>query len=229
MHSRINSILLALVGLLVASTGFCVVDGWLSWRGPDQNGFSQENNLPDHWVLNGENHLWSIPFAGKGTPVIAESRVYAWGYRGEGADLQEILMCLDSKSGQLIWEQGFSDFISDIIYERYSIGSPSIDPETGNIYINSSPGLLVALNPEGKILWQHSLMEDFGRLTFPNGRTGSVVIDDELVIVHGITTNWGKQGPARDRFYAFNKITGNLVWASTPVSVQLIAPFQHRF
>ena len=28
--------------------------------------------------------------------------------------------------------------------------------------------------------------------------------------------NWGKQGPARDRFYAFDKDTGDLVWSSTP-------------
>jgi hypothetical protein len=37
-----------------------------------------------------------------------------------------------------------------------------------------------------------------------------------LVIIHAITANWGKQGPARDRFYAFDKNTGDLVWSSTP-------------
>ncbi|MCH9023147.1 MAG: PQQ-binding-like beta-propeller repeat protein [Planctomycetes bacterium] len=60
------------------------------------------------------------------------------------------------------------------------------------------------------------MMERLGRLTFPNGRTGAPVIDDDLVIVRGITSNWGRQGPARDRFYAFDKITGELVWSSTP-------------
>ena len=68
--------------------------------------------------------------------------------------------------------------------------------------------------------WQdsvgYSLMERFGRLTFPNGRTGAPVIDGDLVIVRGVTSYWGKQGPARDRFYAFNKSTGVPVWASTP-------------
>jgi outer membrane protein assembly factor BamB len=59
-------------------------------------------------------------------------------------------------------------------------------------------------------------MEEFGRLTFPNSRTASPLIDHDLVITRGITANWGAQGPAADRFYAFDKKTGELVWASAP-------------
>ena len=59
-------------------------------------------------------------------------------------------------------------------------------------------------------------MEELARLTFPNGRTGGPCVDGNLVIIHAITANWGKQGPARDRFYAFDKDTGDLVWSSTP-------------
>jgi len=36
-------------------------------------------------------------------------------------------------------------------------------------------------------------MEEFGRLTFPNSRTASPVIDQDLVITRGITANWGAQ------------------------------------
>ena len=42
------------------------------------------------------------------------------------------------------------------------------------------------------------------------------MIDGDLVIARGVTSYWGQQGPARDRFYAFNKTTGESVWASTP-------------
>src|SRR2546430_10472319 len=72
------------------------------------------------------------------------------------------------------------------------------------------------LPADGQPLWHHSLMEEFGRLTFPNSRTASPVIDGDLVITRGITANWGAQGPAADRFYAFDKKTGALVWASSP-------------
>lgn len=164
----------------------------------------------------GANDLWSYPIAGRGTPVIANDRLYGWGYRGEGPDLQEFLFCLNAVTGEFIWEIGFNDFLSDIVYDRYSIGSPTVDPESGAIFIQTTPGILCRVSPDGKIEWQCSMMEEYGRLTFPNGRTGAPVIDGDLVIVHGITSNWGSDGPGRDRFYAFDKTTGDLVWSTTP-------------
>src|SRR5439155_2200195 len=44
----------------------------------------------------------------------------------------------------------------------------------------------------------------------------SPVIAGGMVITRGITANCGAQGPAADRFYAFDKKTGALVWASSP-------------
>ena len=38
----------------------------------------------------------------------------------------------------------------------------------------------------------------------------------ELGITDGITANWGADGPARNRFYGFDKLTGELCWATTP-------------
>src|SRR5436190_258843 len=63
---------------------------------------------------------------------------------------------------------------------------------------------------------QHSLMEELGRLTFTNGRSGGPMIDDDYVIYRYITSNWGADGPAMDRLYAFDKKTGELVWSSSP-------------
>ena len=69
-------------------------EGWLQWRGPQQNGTSSESTLPDDCAPEGNNLKWTIPLAGRGTPVIArdgdQDRVYLWGHRGEGPDLQEL-------------------------------------------------------------------------------------------------------------------------------------------
>ena len=148
--------------------------------------------------------------------MVRDDRVYIFGYRGEGEDLQEVLLCLNALNGERIWEQCFNDFLSDIVYNRYAIGAPALDPDTGNVYLQTSAGLLLGFDQNGQRLWEHSMMEEYGRLTFPNGRTGGPVIDGDLVIVHGITANWGRNGPARDRFYAFDKRTGELVWYSQP-------------
>ena len=42
-----------------------------------------------------------------------------------------------------------NDFLSDNIYARYSIGSPTVDPETGNIYWLSTAGLRPPSNEVG--------------------------------------------------------------------------------
>lgn len=205
-----------LLGLCITGSSHAAVEGWLHWRGPFQNGTSPETGLPDTVEVGGRSELWTYDIAGRGTPVIANGRVYAFGYRGEGPDLQEFLSCLDEKTGKLLWEIGFNDYLSDTVYNRYSIGSPTVDSETGNIYLQSTCGRTMCVTPEGHVVWDLSLMERFGRLTFPNGRTGAPSVDNDRVILHCITSYWGADGPARDRFYAFDKRTGELVWSATP-------------
>lgn len=213
---RLLVVVLAGVALFTSRPAPAAVQGWLHWRGPQQNGTSLEKNLPGNLSLDGPTHLWTAPVAGMSTATIANGRLYILGFAGEGPRLQEMITCLDAESGRKQWEHGFNDFLSDIIYTRYSTGSPTVDPETGNVYMQGSQGLFVCFSPDGKILWQTSMMEAYGRMTFPNGRTASPVVDGDLVITHHITANWGANGPARDRFYAFDKRTGDLVWFSTP-------------
>ncbi|MCH7227599.1 PQQ-binding-like beta-propeller repeat protein [Haloferula sp. A504] len=191
------------------------VTGWTSWRGPLQTGASLESGLPAKTEPGGE--LWTYELKGAGTPVIADGLLYAFGFTGgTGEEVREKLVCLDAVNGEKKWEKQFSDYISDIVYSRYGIGSPIVDPETGNVYLQLSNGRCVAFTRDGEPLWERSLMEELGRLTFPNGRTGSAAIFQHLVIFHCVTANWGTNGPAQDRFYAFDKKTGELVWYSSP-------------
>src|ERR1043165_6579828 len=201
------------------------VHGWLSWRGPQQNGTSLEKNLPDR--VDPKKPLWVADFPGQSAPVVANGKLYIMGYLGEGPELQEGVACFDAESGKMLWKQLFNDFLSDVVYLRYANSCPTIDPETGNVYMQNSSGIFAALAPDGKVLWKHSMMEEFGRMTFPNNRTASPLIDKDLVITRGITTNWGAQGPAGDRFYAFDKKTGELVWSSAPGELPQDNTFSH--
>lgn len=187
---------------------------WISWRGPLQSGVSLES-----YEGSGEldpTPVWEDAIAGRGTPVVFKGRLYSWGYRGKGADLEEVIQARDEKTGKVIWEKANHDFISDTIYNRYSIGSPAVDPETENVIIATTFGLVTCYSKDGDELWQHSMIERFGRLTFPNGRAGAPVIDGDIAIIRGVTSYWGADGPARDRFFGFDKNTGELLWSSTP-------------
>lgn len=188
-------------------------NNWLSWRGPNQNGVS-----PEHYKNPKvkTDPAWVYDSNGRGTPVICDGKVFSWGYRGKDGDLVELLTCLDAATGKKIWEHEFQDFLSDTIYDRYSIGAPAVDPEAKRVYLLTHYGMFACYDFDGKLQWTKSTMEDFGRMSFPNGRVGSPVIDGDLVIIHGIISNWGADGPAADRFYAFDKISGELVWWSRP-------------
>ncbi|MEQ1858536.1 MAG: PQQ-binding-like beta-propeller repeat protein [Chthoniobacteraceae bacterium] len=190
------------------------VAGWISWRGPSQDGTSTEKGLPG--TVDAKKPLWTADFPGQSAPVIFKGKLYINGYLGEGADKREGVTCFDAETGKQLWQHLENDFLSDIIYDRYSTGAPTIDAETGNVYVQGSQGMLSCFTADGKVVWQHSLMEEYGRLTFPNGRTASPQIDKDIVITRHITSGWGAAGPAGDRLYAFDKKTGELVWMSSP-------------
>jgi outer membrane protein assembly factor BamB len=212
MKFSLRTVGAVVISSFVFSTTQAAVSGWLNWRGPEQLGVSRETGLPDK--VDPAQALWTADFPGASTAAIANGRVYIMGHRGDGPNLQEGVACFDAESGKLLWEHLFNDYLSDIIYDRYASSSPTIDPETGNIYIQGTQGNLAAFTPEGKMLWLVPMMELYGRLTFPNGRTASPIVDGDLVITRGITANWGAHGPGGDRVYAFDKKTGEHVWVS---------------
>lgn len=186
---------------------------WAGWRGPLQMGVSVEHHGGS---LLEEKPVWVYESSGRGTPVIADGKVFSFGYRGEGADLVETLTCLDEKTGKKLWEVVLKDFISDVVYDRYSLGAPVVDEELKRVYLFTAYGIFLCTDFDGKVIWNKSLMEEAGRMTFPNAKVGAGVIEGDLLICHAINSYWGADGPPSDRFFAYDKKTGELVWSSTP-------------
>lgn len=189
---------------------------WAEWRGPNRDGVSTEKNLPVKWSPTGDNLAWRAPYGGRSAPIVMGDRVYLQNSAGKGETLQERVMCFNADTGKLLWEHRFNVYLSDVPPHRVGWASPVGDPATGNIYVLGVGGNLIGLNRDGKVLWERSLAEDFGLLTTHGGRTVSPIIDGDLVIVSGVTFQWGQHGRGAHRFMAFDKKTGETMWISAP-------------
>ena len=189
---------------------------WTAWRGPNQDATATAPALTEAVRAGDLPIAWASPHGGRGTPVIQGDQLVVWSTDGEGANLVERLSALDVGTGEARWTLRSRDFLSDIIYDRYTIGAPTIDPATGLIAHLTSAGLLRVVEPDGVVRWERSLMEHDGRLTFPNGRTAAPLIVGDQVILHGIFAGWGPFAMGRDRLYAFSLNDGAPTWVSTP-------------
>jgi outer membrane protein assembly factor BamB len=192
---------------------------WIHWRGPDQNGFSADTDLPSTWspVKEGEKNLiWKKPYGGRSTPLVMNGRVYIIDDAGEGLHEQERVVCFNADTGEVLWEHRFNVFFTDIVSVRVGWASLAGDPETGNVYAHGVQGLLFCFNKDGKVQWSHSLTEEYGRISGYGGRVNSPIVDGDLVIMGMVNASWGDQARGGNRFVAFDKRNGNVVWWSQP-------------
>ncbi len=191
-------------------------EDWTDWRGPLRDGHSFESNLPASWSRQGDNLAWSAPYGGRSTPIVLGDHLYLQNAVGEGAARQERIMCFDVDTGELVWEHRITLYLSDVPPHRVGWASPVADPTTGNVFVYTVGGSVLSLSSDGEVLWQRSLGEDFGLITTHGGRTASPVIDDELLIVSGLSSGWGEQARGSQRFFAFDKSNGETRWVSSP-------------
>ncbi len=213
-HFR-SSLLLSIAALVPAAALLSAAD-WPEWRGPARTGVSTETGLPSAWSPAGENLAWKAPYGGRSSPVVFGDRLYLQNTSGSGATMQERLMAFNADTGKLLWEHKYNLFTSDVPPHRIAWASPAVDPATGNVVAFSGNGLLMTLSPQGKLLWERSLAEEFGMWTTHGGRVSSPVIDGNQVIVSGLTFLWGQHAGGAHRFIAFDKATGQVIWMSAP-------------
>ena len=216
--SRLHRSLLA-VSILFISLAYAevrIAGTWANWRGPHQSGVSDENGLPSSWSPEGENLVWKAPFGGRSAPIIMEGRLYMVNAAEEGEQEQERVLCLEANTGKRIWERRFNVYGSDVPPHRVGWASPVGDPSTGRIYVMGVSGTFMCLDRNGKVLWEHSLAEEFGIITTHGGRTVTPAIFENLVITSGITSGWGSQARGGHRYIACDKMTGEVVWVAQP-------------
>ena len=199
---------------------------WAHWRGPEQNGISRETGLVDDWSLeDGNNVLWESPIGGRATPIVLNGRIYLncrttddVNDAEEKVHAREQVVCRDANTGKELWRDAFNVFQTDIPAPRVGWAAMVGDSETGNVYVHSVSGIFRCYSPDGKTLWEHSLFEDFGKISGYGGRTQTPIIDEDRIIVSFLVRSWGefKGPPPVHAYFAFDKNNGKLLWVSAP-------------
>ncbi len=194
---------------------------WAHWRGPHQNGVSDEVGLIDGFDPKGgqdSNVLWkSEQAAGISTPIVMGNRLFTIVREASGTPSEaEKVICLDAKTGQELWQNVYNVFLSDVPAERIGWSHVTGDPESNHVFALGACCLLQCIDAEnGKTVWARSLSEEFGMLSTYGGRTNTPVVFENLVIISGVTTGWDETARPAHRFFAFDKANGELVWLAS--------------
>ncbi len=207
---------------------------WPQWRGPDFNGMAR-SDAPTKWS-DTENVKWkaAIPGRGHSTPVVWSDKLFLTtaiptakavapapaqadgrpgggrggpgGGAGANQEHQFVLMCLDKKSGKILWQKVAKTAVPHEgyhgMYGSFASNSPVTDGKNVYAFFGSRGVYCYDLN--GKLLWEKDLgVQMKMRLQFGEG-TAAVIHDDKLLL------NFDYQG---DSFIvALNKVNGNELW-----------------
>ena len=198
---------------------------WPSWRGPNHNSISSETGLVETWDFETKkNVLWTSEIGGRAAPIVMNGRVFldcrtehdVSSSSKELIDAQEQVVCFDAATGEVLWKDRFNVFQTDIPAPRVGWAAMAGDTETGNVFVHSVSGIFRCYSPDGDVVWEKSLFEEYGKISGYGGRTQAPVIDEDRVIVGFFGLNWGryKSPPPKMTYYCFDKKTGELIWTS---------------
>lgn len=191
-----------LLGILGAFLSTAVVgEDWPCFRGPDHNGISSETEWRRNWSETAPEAVWRAEVGiGFSAVSVVGGRVVTTGHQ-EG---EEVTWCLASDTGKVLWSHRHKSDLGAKFYIGGPGATPSIDPETGDVYVLGKWGQLFCLRlNDGTERWRRNLVQDHDLLVPDWGFNGSALVAGDLVIV-----NMGTSGIALER------TSGKTKWAS---------------
>ncbi len=174
---------------------------WPQWRGVNRDAISTETGLIKKFPEGGPAILWRLKIGeGFSSVSVSDGKLYTMWDEG-GA---QYLVCLEALSGKELWRQELGSGFKNG-YGNGPRSTPTID-ENAAFAIGTSGRLIAANKNTGKLLWEHNLVSDY-RTKLPSyGFASSPLVIGEKLFV--------EVGGESATYMAFNKITGEVVWAS---------------
>src|SRR5436190_17760738 len=200
-----RTIALAFTVAAFAQNALCGQFDWPQWQGPDRTAHSKETGLVKEWPKGGPPLSWKARGLGGGdsTPSVAAGRIYGMSHRG--AD--EMVWALSEKDGKEVWAVKIAP--AQPQNWPQSKEGPSATPtvDGDRLYVIGLAGNVACLQAtDGKVVWQRSLVTDFGGSSPMWSFRESPLVDGDKVIC----TPGGQDA----MLVALDKLTGKTIWKS---------------
>jgi outer membrane protein assembly factor BamB len=159
---------------------------WPEFRGPTGQGHAGNQKIPTRWNST-TNVAWktTIPGNGWSSPIVSAGRVYlttAVPATGpSGADLSLRALCLDAKTGKILWQRETirqNGATAAAIHSKNSHASPTPLIRDGRLYVHFGHQGTACLNLDGDILWRNTDI----KYRPVHGNGGSPILVHDLLI-----------------------------------------------
>lgn len=218
MHIKISGghKVLLTIGLgLLTLTSVARTENWAQWRGPNFNGSSPEQNLPEKFSKT-EGVAWAtdMPGLSAATPIIWQDHVFTTAAIEDSQKL--VALALDRKTGKVLWQQEVADGYGRDRQSTFATASPLTD---GNlVWFFFGNGHLAAFDFSGKKVWARDIQKDYGTFAFLWTFSSTPMLFNGIlylqVLQRDIPVNGRGQtdGPNESYLLAMDPQTGKELW-----------------
>ncbi|MHC4402049.1 MAG: PQQ-binding-like beta-propeller repeat protein [Planctomycetota bacterium] len=153
---------------------------WPRFRGPNGVGTSEATTVPIQWTTRDYNWRVKLPGTGYSSPVVSSEQLFVT--CGLEADATQIIRCLRTSDGRLVWKREFpSTTHGKHKFNCYASASPVVDSQ--RVYMAwATPEryTVIALTREkGQEVWRR----DLGPFVSQHGFGASPTLVDGLLVV----------------------------------------------
>lgn len=177
---------------------------WPAFRGTG-NSLTAATDLPLHWS-DTENIAWKVelPGYGQSSPVVWHGAVFVTTMQGDNKQTPTIV-CFDLATGKNRWQREFRSSQEVPVSHNVSRSAPTPVVDGDRIYAFFESGDFIALDHAGNVVWERSLVDEYGLIKGAYGIGSSLAAIDDAIFVL-----MNHEGPSY--LLAADKATGKNLW-----------------
>jgi outer membrane protein assembly factor BamB len=190
-------------------------EDWPEWRGRGRAGVWNETGIVEKFPASGLKVAWRTPLhGGYSGPSVAAGRVFVTDFAPtERKGGIERALCLDEKTGAILWKTEWQADYGGISYETGPRATPTVDGD--RVYVVGGRGIMNCLEAKtGRVVWGKDFVADYGLRPPQWGTASAPLVDGPRVIC---VPGGGAKGAT---VVAFDKLTGKELWRAIETNAE---------